>query len=294
VPGLKRMQRNRTIFSLGVLLLAFTSTAFAVQNQQIQQKLAALERIPGKFSFIVIGDNRSGDDTYRKLVSMAMERHPDFLLNVGDMINKPGNKKEWAKFWELSAPITVPYFLVVGNHDVYAKAPRSEKTYTEQVDLPGNELYYSFVAGNSLFIVLDTCLGDQEKRITGDQLKWLKSILAGSVQKHRFVFLHHPLYTDLGKGHHAHDSLDKYPEQRNALQALFVKYNVNAVFAGHEHYYQRRSVEDVLYIITGGGGAPMYDSEEHGGFFHFVRVTVDGDKVSAEVVDVHDKVRDRF
>jgi 3',5'-cyclic AMP phosphodiesterase CpdA len=285
---------RKNILSALLVIVLSVQVAFAAQNQQIQQKLAALEGIQGKFSFVVIGDNRSGDETYSRIIRMAMDRHPDFLFNVGDMINRPGNKKEWAKFWELSAPVTVPYFLAVGNHDVYTKAPRSEKTYQEEVDLPGNELYYSFNAGNSLFVVLDSCLDGQEKKIIGEQLKWLESVLASSTQKHRFVFLHHPLYTDPGKGHHAHESLDKYPEQRNALQALFVKYRVDAVFAGHEHYYQRRSVDNVLHIISGGGGAPMYDSDAQGGFFHFIQVTVDGDTVSAEVVDVNGKVRDRF
>ncbi len=284
---------RRFLFVLLLVLLAAKSI-FAAQDQQIQQKLAALEQLQGKFSFVVIGDNRSGDDTYKKLVSMIMERKPDFVVNTGDMIKTPGNKQEWAKFWEMSKPITVPYFLAVGNHDAHPKAPRSEKTYKEQVDLPGNELYYSFTAGNSLFIVLDSFLDDQEKRITGEQLKWLEGILANSNQKHKFVFLHHPLYTDLGKGHHAHDSLDKYPESRDGLEALFVKYKVDAVFAGHEHYYERRNVDGIIHIITGGGGAPIYDKEEYGGFNHFVVVTVDGDTIRGEVVDIHGKVRDRF
>jgi hypothetical protein len=78
------------------------------------------------------------------------------------------------------------------------------------------------------------------------------------------------------------------------LGALLAKYKVEAVFAGHEHYYERRAVDGVLYIITGGGGAPIYDKEEYGGYNHFVQVTVNGGKVSAEVVDVNGKVRDRF
>jgi 3',5'-cyclic AMP phosphodiesterase CpdA len=290
-PGSCRRGLHFLVF---VLLLALPFAVFAAQNQQIQQKLAALGNIQGKFSFIVIGDNRSGDETYRTIVRMAVDRKPDFIVNTGDMIETPGKKRDWAKFWELSAPITMAYFLTVGNHDAHPKVPNSEKTYKEQVDLPGNELYYSFTAGNSLFIVLDSYLHDEEKKITGEQLKWLETLLAGSTQRHTFVFVHHPLYTDLGKGHHSHDSLDKYPETRNALQALFAKYKVDAVFAGHEHYYQRRSMDTVLHIITGGGGAPMYDRDEYGGFFHFVQVTVEGDKVSAEVVDVNGKVRDRF
>lgn len=276
------------------LILSLTATVFAAQDQQIQQKLIALEKIQGKFSFVVVGDNRSGDDTYKKIVSMIMERKPDFVVNTGDMIVTPGNKQEWSKFWEMSKPITVPYFLTVGNHDAHPKVPLSEKRYKEEVDLPGNELYYSFKAGNSLFVVLDSYIDDQEKRISGEQLRWLEEVFAHSQQKHKFVFLHHPLYTDLGKGHHAHDSIDKYPDSRDRLEALFAKFKVNAVFAGHEHYYERRTVDGIIHIITGGGGAPIYDKEEYGGFNHFVQVTVDGDKVSAEVVDINGKVRDKF
>ena len=286
--------RSKWILFVLLLILAAVSSASAAQDQQIAQKLAVLEKIQGKFTFVVLGDNRSGDDTYRKIVSLAMEQKPDFIINTGDMISKPGNKNEWANFWALSKPITVPYFLAVGNHDANPKVPLSEKTYKAQVDLPGNELYYSFVAGNSLFIVLDSNLDDQEKRIMGEQFKWLETILANSTQKHKFVFLHHPLYTDLGKGHHAHDSLDRYPESRDRLESLFAKHKVDAVFAGHEHYYQRRLVDGIVHVITGGGGAPIFEREEDGGFFHFVRVTVDGDKVSGEVIDINGKVRDRF
>ena len=51
-------------------------------------------------------------------------------------------------------------------------------------------------------------------------------------------------------------------------------------------------VDGIVHVITGGGGAPVYDREEDGGFFHFVRVTVDGDTVSGEVIDISGKVRD--
>ncbi len=272
----------------------WAGTVFAAQDQHIQRKLAALEKIQGKLTFIVLGDNRSGDDIYRKIVSLAMERKPDFIINLGDMIVKPGNKEQWANFWELSKPITVPYFLAVGNHDAHLKVPLSGKTYKQEVDLPGNELYYTFVAGNSRFIVLDSCLQDEEKKIAGEQFKWLEAVLVKPTKKHTFVFLHHPLYTDLWRGHHAHDSLDKYPDSRDKLEALFAKSGVAAVFAGHEHYYARRSVDGILHIISGGGGAPIYDREEDGGFFHFIQVTIDGDNVSGEVLDIAGKVRDKF
>lgn len=277
-----------------LLALALVGTAFAAQDQQIQQKLAALGKIPGAFCFIVVGDNRTGDEQYKRIVSMMMEQKPDFIVNTGDMIATPGRKEQWAKFWEMSKPVTVPYFLVAGNHDAHPKVPFSEKTYKEQVDLPGNELYYSFMAGNSLFVVLDSYIDDQEKKISGEQLAWLEGVLGKSAQKHKFVFLHHPLYTEPGKGHHSGNSLDRYPQDRDKLEALFVRAKVDVVFAGHEHFYQRKTVDGITHVITGGGGAPMYLQDEDGGFYHFVRVVVDGDKVSAEVIDVNGKVRDRF
>ena len=287
------LNRKYFIFILLTVILAAVPV-FAGQDQQIAQKLVSLEKINGKFSFVVLGDNRSGGDVYRKIVSMAMERKPDFIINTGDMIATPGSSDDWAKFWELSKVVTVPYFLTVGNHDAHPKVPRSEKIYKEQVDLPGNELYYSFIAGNSLFIVLDSYIDDQEKRITREQYAWLEGVLANARQKHKFVFLHHPLYTEQGKGRHAGDSLDKHPKDRDRLEALLVKSRVDAVFAGHEHFYQRKSVDGITHIITGGGGAPLYGDEKDGAYYHYIYITVDGDEARAEVVDINGKVRDSF
>jgi serine/threonine-protein phosphatase CPPED1 len=286
--------RNKKIIALLFLFLFSAGIVFAAQDQQIAQKLVDLEKLQGTFSFVVIGDNRTGGDIYRKLVVMAMDRKPAFVVNTGDMIAAPGNKSDWAKFWEISKPITVPYFLTVGNHDAHPKVQFSEKVYKQEVDLPGNELYYSFAAGNSLFIVLDSFIDDQEKRVMGEQFKWLEDLLARSDQKHKFVFVHHPLYTVPGKGVHSGTSLDLYPKDRDRLEALFVKAKVDTVFSGHEHFYQRTTVDGITHIITGGGGAPLYGKDGDGAFNHFIVVTVDNDKVSSEVIDMNDKVRDTF
>jgi predicted phosphodiesterase len=281
------------IVSLLVFFASITS-GFAAQDQPLQQKLAALEKVTGKFTFAVLGDNRTGDDVYRKVIGQVMERKPALIVNTGDQIEKPGNREMWANFWEMSKGVTVPYFFTVGNHDAHVEVAGSEETYKEQVNLPGNELYYSFAAGNSLFVVLDSYLKGEDKRITGEQFKWMEQALASSKQKHKFVFIHHPLYPEKGKGRHHGNSLDRYKEERDRLQALFVKHRVTMVFLGHEHLYLRKTVDGIPHVIAGGGGAPLYAGDEDGGFHHYVLVTVDGDKVSAEVVDVNGKVRDKF
>jgi 3',5'-cyclic AMP phosphodiesterase CpdA len=190
--------------------------------------------------------------------------------------------------------VHVPYFLTVGNHDAHVEVAGSEETYKAQVDLPGNELYYSFAAGNALFVVLDSYLKGEDKRITGEQFAWLEQSLASSKLKHRFIFVHHPLFPEPGRGKHHGNSLDRYKSERDKLHRLFMQYKVTAVFAGHEHLYLRKNVDGIQYVITGGGGAPLYARDEDGGFHHYALVTVDGDKVGVEVVDVNGKVRDRF
>ncbi len=275
-----------------IIVFGLLTVALGGQDQKISEKLAALERIQGSFSFVVLGDNRSGDDEYRKLVNMAMERKPAFVVNTGDMVPTHGSLKYWTRFWDLSKPVTAPYFLTVGNHDVHNSG--SEKMYREQVDLPGNELYYSFVAGNSLFIVLDSYLTGEEKKITGEQYKWLEGIIGGSTASHKFVFLHHPLYPDKDKGRHYGSSLDEYPRDRDRLQALLAAHRVTMVFSGHDHLYVKKVVDGIPHVITGGGGAPLYAKEKDGGFHHYVYVTVDGDRGTAEVVDIDGKTRDGF
>lgn len=251
-----------------------------------------LRTITGKFSFVVLGDNRSGDEIYSRLIKLATEKKPDFMVNTGDEIRHDGSLAEWTKFVKLSEPVNVPYFLVPGNHDVDDKA--SEETYREELNLPGNGLYYSFTAGNSLFVFLDSVLVGQYKRITGRQYEWLENVLGKSRAAHKFVFVHHPLYPEKGVGFHYGGSLDAHTADRDRLQALFAKDKVTAVFAGHEHLYLKETIGGVIHVITGGGGAPLYAGDWEGGFYHFVDVTVDGEHVYFEVVDQSGKVRDSF
>lgn len=281
-----------------LLLFAAISQVLAAQERSLQQKLAALEKLPAKFSFVVLGDNRAGDPAcdavYQKLIAAAGERNPDVVMSTGDQIDKPGNTEHWARFREMSKAVTAPYFLTAGNHDIHPAVPGSERTYKAQAEMPGNGLYYSFVAGNALFAVLDSCYPGEDKKITGEQLRWLEGLLAGSKQQHRFVFVHHPLYPEKGNGRHHGNSLDRYPDDRDRLHALFRKHRVTMVFAGHEHLYRRRTVDGIPYVITGGGGAPLYADERDGGFHHYILMTVDGGQVSGEVVDGDGRVRDRF
>ena len=67
--------------------------------------------------------------------------------------------------------------------------------------------------------------------------------------------MHEPLYC---KGGHK-----PRVDIRKVWEPLFIEYNVNLVFQSHNHYYQRSNpINGITYIVTGGGGAPLYTPED--------------------------------
>jgi len=86
---------------------------------------------------------------------------------------------------------------------------------------------------------------------------------------HIFVFMHKPIWS--------YDT-----NWLSEVHPLLAKYPVRAVFAGHEHVYRKDVVDDIPCFITGGGGAELGGGE--GGFYHFMHVSVKGERVSFAVV----------
>ena len=281
---------------LSGLLYAAPAGTIAPATLQVKhlknQSTAPLAKVKVPYTFDIIGDNRTGTDIYARLVKKIAADRPAFVINVGDTIWHSGSVQEWDRFVDLSAPLTMPYFIAPGNHEMWGK--NGESSFKEFVRQPGNELYYSFKAGNSLFIILDTEERGKEARIAGAQLEWLKKTLAGSKEKFKFVFMHRPMYPTKNYGEHFEDSLNKYPEERDLLEAMFGQYGVNAVFVGHEHLYLRKKVGGIIHVITGGGGAPLYVPANKGGVNHYIRVKVTPGSVGFNVIGVDGNLLDSF
>ncbi len=135
-------------------------------------------------------------------------------------------------------------------------------------------LHGSFDFGNSHFIMLNTEELEKEGAVTGGQLLWLeKDLEANKNAGNIFVFMHRPMFPlsdpELQQGISFKDT-----DNRDYLQTLFEKYKVKIVFAGHEHLYSNTNKNSVRYITTGGGGSPLYQSPQQGGFFHYMIVKV--------------------
>lgn len=219
------------------------------------------------FTFAVCGDSRGGEAVYQTIFRRVEEDSAVFLVSAGDLVQS-GRASEFQAFASLMEDFPLPFFPVPGNHD------SPDGFLDEFVQYSGAPAaHYSFDYGLEHFVVADSHLAEISTR----ELAWLAADLAATDQPLKMVFLHHPPFDPDGTDHIMLRGND-------AFMALMQEHNVSYVFAGHIHAYAEATRDGVHYIITGGGGAPLYTQDHPQAFDHYVRVTVDGTEVNTEVV----------
>lgn len=109
-----RLKKGLTL----LLFLFFSSLpSYAGSIREVSQNVAKVKSLQPPYQFAVLGDSRDGDKVYQQLLGRILLRKPDFIIHVGDMILQPG-EKEWKNFFDISKEIDIPFFPVVGNHEV--------------------------------------------------------------------------------------------------------------------------------------------------------------------------------
>ena len=241
------------------------------------------------FTFAVFGDNRPNGgiqpqpDVFKEIAREVRLIHPDFAVLTGDIIygyrsDIPRLKMQWNDFLSVYYSSRVPIFVVPGNHEMKTEGYEDSGDPDAQILYIMNlgRLYYAFSYGNSFFILLDTDLVGEASTVKGKQLEWLKEMLRESKKyEHTFVFMHKPVVTS--------PSSDMLINP-GKIAELLVEAGVRAVFQGHNHIYYHEKVGQTDFYVTGGAGAPLFASFEHGGVHHFLLVTVNGSNVNVQMV----------
>ena len=248
------------------------------------------------FSFVVMGDTRSESDSHRRVVERMAQEVPDFLVGTGDMVDDGYRQDQWQQFFDIESQVLRDnvYFPAVGNHDRQGRG-RTADSYRAFFSVPDNggdtERYYAFSYAAARFLVLDS---NEYSFALSDQTAWLERELIAARQdpaiRHIFCVMHHPPFSISLHGG-ARDLRERWTP-------LFEKYQVSAVFSGHDHVYERAEHNGIRYFVSGGGGAPLYPRvpnpnpvdlaavKKFERAFHFLRVTVTGRRVEVTGVRI--------
>jgi len=212
-------------------------------------------------TFAVYGDSRSNPLDHRKVAMAIAEGFADkldFCIHTGDLVGDGLVFDSWAEEYFNPAEqliARVPLYPVLGNHE------RNSDHYFNYFNLPGNERWYSFERGP----VHLTCLDSYSSlRPDSDQYNWLKNDLANCSTEWKVVALHTPFFSS---GPHGKLNKDKIPAEKEMadlqeyIMPLLEEYGVSMVFSGHDHLYERSKKGDIYYVISGGGGAPLHNTQ---------------------------------
>jgi len=207
------------------------------------------------FHFTVTADMRSNHEQFRKIckaINEKMEGPGVFHISAGDIEPVAKNRKIIDE--EFGADTI--WYPVVGNHELENAAGSDMKWIRNEFHSllyivnsgPVNceETTYSFDFKNAHFVVLNEYYdGASDTGTDGDIVPelftWLKNDLDKNTKPFIFVFGHEPAFPmpdEYWKNdRHYGDSLDKYPENRDAFWNLLEDKRVAAYICGHTHLY---------------------------------------------------------
>ena len=211
---------------------------------------------PAPLRFAVYGDMRyPGHQAHRAVVEALAREAPPLVINTGDLTDVGTEESNWQRYFDITAPLgaIAPVIPVLGNHDAARGGAGALKTW-ELFDMPkpAPPFYTSFELGGVHFIALDTNDGGDAQR------DWLQDDLARARRHHAravFAFCHEPPWSH-GLHGDSHRMIRDYAP-------LLVAGHVDVLFCGHDHIYERgvgaTPKGKLTYIVTGGGGAPLYN-----------------------------------
>jgi hypothetical protein len=208
----------------------------------------------------VIGDFGLGEQAEADVAALVHSWTPDFIITVGDD-NYPSGAADTIDphigqyYHDYISPYSGTYgagadqnrfFPTLGNHDWYTTGAQP---YLDYFHLPGNERYYDFVWGPVHFFAIDSDEHEPDGvNQASVQAIWLQKALAASTSRWNVVYFHHAPYTSGVL--HGSTTWMRWP---------FAAWGADVVMAGHEHTYERLSVDGIPYFVNGLGGGAIYN-----------------------------------
>ncbi|RZA13363.1 MAG: hypothetical protein EOP10_29855, partial [Proteobacteria bacterium] len=151
--------------------------------------------------------------------------------------------------------------------------------------------YYVKSIGNCFCIFLNS----EDQSAGGNkfgpvQRAWLDEVLnsdAFKAAKFRMVMTHRPLFPQ-------NQHKDEPFGDNDELHALFLQHKVDIVIAGHEHSYSHIVKDGLHYLVTGGGGSPLFEGGGPAAFFHYVQMFETDSELKFYAINFLGRTKDEF
>ena len=204
----------------------------------------------------VYGDVRGGHAVHRRLVEHMLREGLDVVAVTGDMVLRGSDEGDWQRFFAVTADLLaqVPYLPAIGNHDLgwgAARAGRAGHAFALPPGPPGRPdgaFWYSHDVADVHLVFLDSNAYDRP-----EQEAWLDADLAAARARGVraiFAITHDGPYA---RGYHGGSAI-----ARARYVPILARHRVDLVLSGHDHLYQRGEIGGLRYVVSGGGGAPLY------------------------------------
>jgi 3',5'-cyclic AMP phosphodiesterase CpdA len=223
-------------------------------------------------------------------------------IHTGDMVNNAADEQLWSRwFFEESDLLRhTPLITTVGNHEITDDGV----SYARYFGDASRPTYHSLDYGPLHLVVLDAYeraagADPQQGAMSDAQVAWVEEDLRSvPADKHVWVVVHQGPFAHPAHMRPGHGGSERV---RTAIQAAARRHPIEAVFAGHEHFYERGEVDGLRYFVVGGGGAPLEDPdpsfptvEAAHKALSFVSLQVCGCHVTGQAKDIAGRVLDSF
>lgn len=269
--------------------------------------------------YLIIGDNQFAATQFRRLMQNAQMHDVDYLVHVGDAVQKNMNRQWETDFFAVLGASGWPILYTQGNHDFGGKTdylfrgeeaalsppPFHVNAHNELGNPPiktpscpsAQKSWHAFTIEPVRWIVVDAMADCFEQDL------WLESEL--SMEKSTFqppvhfkiILVHIPPFLEYWNPTSWIQGNERSWGEfvRTRYVRLFEKYHVDLVLSGHQHNYAHGIRNSIHYVITGGGGGSldkervedweMYDRVELS--HHFLLMVVERGSVEISMMDAH-------
>jgi hypothetical protein len=299
---------------LSLAALALAQTAGSLPTSQLISEPGVtfrVENVPSPTTIIAYGDTRFTDPAnvqstnpkvrrwlVRKIASenpVAIVINGDLPL-AGDVANDYAVYQTETKIWRDQH---IHVFQTLGNHEFHGNAQQSLENWWNTFPEMRNRRWYSAQIGPRVYVM---AIDSDTSLLPGsDQDRWIRQQLGSlpSTVDFLLVTMHHPPVADI----QTHILVDHNPRPneialRDLLSEMAPRTHARILIsAGHIHNYERNVVNDVVYLVSGGGGAPPYFVERTKDDlyqslmfpnYHYMKLTLLPDRLHAEMVRVMD------